>query len=85
MATSPFTILVDTREQRPWTFKKIPGYKGQGTLNVPCEWQSLGNNLGDYTIKGADHPVTQWRVSIERKSGGDLFSTILNRRAQFII
>lgn len=86
MATSPFTILVDTREQRPWTFSKIPGYKGQGTLTVPCEWRSLGNGYGDYTILGAEHscPVTKWRISIERKSPGDLFSTILTRRQQFL-
>lgn len=84
MTTSPFTILVDTKEQKPWTFTKIPGYKGQGILTVPCEWCSLGNSYGDYTIKGSESVTTKWRVSIERKSPSDLFSTILTRREQFL-
>ena len=70
-------------EKRPWEFQDIPGYKGQGTIIVPREWHSLGNGYGDYTIKGAVSDTCRWRLSIERKSASDLYSTLLARRRQF--
>jgi len=81
---SPFAILIDTREVHPWLFKDIPGMKGQGRIIVPCHWQSLGTGMGDYTIKGMEDAKTGWRISIERKSLPDLFSTILSNRARFV-
>lgn len=84
LTTSPFTILVDTREVKPWTFNNIPGYKGQGKIVVLRQWQSLGNGYGDYTLMEAESLTTKWRISIERKSLPDLFSTILSRRKQFV-
>ena len=83
--TSPFTILIDTREVKPWTFKEIPGYKGEGKLVVKIKWQSLGHHRGDYTIKeAATSKNCRWRLAIERKSVSDLYSTILSRRRQFV-
>ncbi len=82
---SPFTILIDSREVHPWGFRDIPGKKGQGTIIVPRKWYSLGNHCGDYTIEGTHLPShPHWKVSIERKSIGDLYSTILSRRANFV-
>lgn len=80
----PFTILIDTRESRPWTFTNIPGDSGEGTLIIPWEWQCLGTGWGDYTIKEAVNQEGKWRLSIERKSIDDLYSTILSRRDLFI-
>jgi len=83
--TSPFTVLIDTREGDPWTFSKVPGYKGEGRLKVKHEWHNLGHHRGDYTIKeAATDADCRWRLSIERKSISDLYSTILSRRRQFI-
>ena len=80
---SPFTILIDTRETHPWLFKDIPGLKSQGQIVVPTERHGLGTRLGDYTIDGAISLRSQWRISIERKSLNDLFSTILSNRDGF--
>ena len=80
---SPFIILIDTKEKKPWLFENVPGHKGEGIIQVDWEWQSLGDGYGDYTIKGATNPITKWRLSIERKSIDDLFSTILSRRRRF--
>jgi len=81
---SPFTILVDTMEKQPWTFREVPGEKGKGRTIVKTEWQSLGKGYGDYTIKGSESKNCRWRLSIERKSLTDLYSTILGRRRQFL-
>lgn len=83
ITVSPFTILIDTHEVKPWKFQKIPGLKGQGNIVVPREWKSLGIGQGDYTIKGCVGEAGRWRVSIERKSLQDLYATILTRRRQF--
>ena len=84
ITVSPFTVLVDTREVTPWTFRNIPGYKGQGRIVVKTEWKCLGNGLGDYTIKGAVSKESVWRISLERKSISDLYSTILSNRERFV-
>lgn len=84
MSTSPFTILVDVNEKRPWRFGSIPGPKGQGTITVPWEWYNLGHGYGDYTIKGATSKTCRWRLSVERKSPSDLYGTVLSRRRQFV-
>lgn len=66
-------ILVDTREQHPFTFD---GY------DVEKRFHCLGNNRGDYSIHGF-----QGRISIERKSMEDAQGTILGwgaRRENFL-
>ena len=83
LTISPFVILVDTRETRPWLFANVPGLKNEGLIQVRTRWQCLGNSLGDYSIDGAQSNETGWKISIERKSLADLYSTILQRRSHF--
>ena len=77
---SPFVILIDTRETKPWKFEHVPAPGGKGEIDVQRKWQCLGDHLGDYTIQGAAS-----LLSIERKSLNDLFQTILGRRDNFEI
>jgi len=46
------TLVVDTREQRPWTFE-----------SYPVEVVQVGLKSGNYSIRGHEH----W-IAIERKS-----------------
>lgn len=74
----PFVIVVDTREQRPWTFLHLRADKDKGCR--PLEVSSYIGTLpsGDYSLKGYQH-----RVAVERKSKEDLFTTVGNGRARF--
>lgn len=83
VTVSPFDIAIDTREQKRWMFNNIPGNKGQGTILVKYEWISLGQSNGDYSIRGF-HIAGKPRISIERKSLSDLYSTILSERTRFV-
>lgn len=60
-------IIVDTREQTPWTFE------GQGISTVQARLAA-----GDYSVEGLES-----RVSIERKSLDDWTGTVLRDRARF--
>lgn len=60
-------VIVDTREQTPWTFE------GQ---SVALERAKLA--AGDYSIAGLER-----RVAIERKSLDDWCGTVLQDRARF--
>lgn len=61
-------IIVDTREQQPWTFEGLPGIvTRRGKLDT-----------GDYSVSGFEH-----RITIERKSIEDWTGTILRERARF--
>ncbi len=83
---NPFTVLIDTGEQQPFTFQGIKTDASQGNkqLIVPTEWKSLGrhpNSLGDYSVAGGEG-----RCHIERKSMEDAQGTILGwegRRERF--
>lgn len=69
--TNPFTIVVDSREQRPWTFGAIraDARHSHRPIEVPWEWGTL--KAGDYSIKGMET-----EVAIERKSLADLFGSV---------
>lgn len=69
----PFTILVDSREQHPFTFVGHLADSDQGhrPLLVPVEHTHLGDSHGDYAIKGMDD------CFIERKSLDDAQGTFL--------
>ena len=75
----PFTVIVDTREQYPYTFAKIPADKGEGggTLTVPTERGTL--ETGDYSIKGLEQII-----AIESKSKEDLFGSLGSGRGRFV-
>lgn len=81
--TCPFTIVIDTREQLPFTFQgfRRDAKNHRRPLIVPVVYESLGDHHGDYSIKGFEE-----RVSIERKSMNDAHGTFLGwgeRRARF--
>ena len=70
MTKQPFTIIIDTREQRPYTFQNI--------RPEPRQTITQGLLTGDYSIVGLED-----RVCIERKSLTDLFSSVGTGRARF--
>ncbi len=75
---SPFTVAVDTREQKPWTFKDIQG--GPRELHRPLKVLVERKKLdqGDYSIIGLeDH------IAIERKSLEDCFNSCGQGRKRF--
>lgn len=74
---APFTVLIDSAEQTPFTFTGLKDDTSDGgrPLIVPTEWRCLGrhpDSQGDYSISGY-----VGRVAIERKSMADAQSTIL--------
>lgn len=77
-APSPFTVLVDTREQLPYSFSGLFTDRDQGSLPLVVATRPLGLATGDYSIDGyAD------QVAIERKSLADLYGTIGQGRKRF--
>lgn len=61
-------IIIDTREQRPWTFS-----------DYDCETERKGLVTGDYSLVGLeDH------ISIERKSFADFLGSIGTGRDRFM-
>ena len=75
----PGTIVIDTREQRPYTFAGIRADKseGDGMLTVVTRRGTLAS--GDYSLDG--HTA---RVAVERKSKTDLWGTLGKGRARFV-
>lgn len=63
-------VVVDTREQQPWTFED-PACGAIETTRAKLE-------AGDYSVEGLER-----RVSIERKSLGDWVGTVIRDRARF--
>ena len=76
---SRFTVVADTREQKPWDFRGMPKARGAGVMEIPVVSRCLGNKMGDYSIEGCED-----KIAIERKSMDDLFGTVLSRRDGFI-
>src|SRR3990167_2143630 len=64
-----FSVIVDTREQRPLRFKDVPTIR-------------RGLKTGDYSIEDETGSYED-RISIERKSLEDLLSSITHRREHF--
>jgi len=77
-AACDFTVIVDTSEQTPFTFRDIERLKryGGGTLIIPTKKKSL--YTGDYSIEGAETEIT-----IERKEMGDFFHCCGGDRERF--
>ena len=78
LVVCPFRIVVDTREQFPYDFSRIPprGKDGGKFLTIPTVRSGLES--GDYSIEGFEG-----RVAIERKSLEDLYSTLGDGRERF--
>ncbi|HEY1192336.1 MAG TPA: hypothetical protein VGE74_32230, partial [Gemmata sp.] len=64
----PGTILIDTREQQPYTFAGFRADKRDGGGPLVVDTETVGLSSGDYSLAGyAD------RIAVERKSLNDLF------------
>lgn len=74
-----FTIIIDTREQHPFTFQGLESdARGdRRPLIVPTNAGTLQS--GDYSVKGLEHAV-----AVERKSMVDLYGTIGAGRDRFV-
>lgn len=75
---SAFTVVCDTREQAPWTFKKLKK-KVKGVMQ-PLDVLTIRRGLktGDYSILGYES-----KIVVERKSVADLVGTITTGRERF--
>lgn len=74
----PVPVLIDTREQLPYTFAglRADAKQGGGPLVVEARRATLAS--GDYSLDGyAD------RVAVERKSAADAFQTFSRGRDRF--
>jgi ERCC4-type nuclease len=73
-AVCPFTVVIDTREQHPYTFEDITA------AGRPVEVTTItaGLKSGDYSIQGHES-----EVAVERKSLQDLYSTLTAGRERF--
>lgn len=74
----PFTIVVDGQEKAPYRFGGMTTDAAMKSrpISVPISWAHL--KTGDYSIAGWEKHVT-----VERKSLGDLYSTLGQHRARF--
>ena len=77
MTKCPFTIIIDTAEQHPFTFRhvKADADKECELFEVTTVGQCLGRHpesYGDYSLVGGER-----RCCVERKSAEDFYSTIL--------
>lgn len=66
----PFTVVIDSREQCPFTFEGIAanGVNNHRIVKVPTVWRGLPT--GDYSIEGYEG-----QIICERKSLSDLFNS----------
>lgn len=76
--TVPFTVVIDTREQRPFEFAGLTSdaRHGRRPLVVPTTVGTLGQ--GDYSLVGLSDTV-----AVERKSHADLVGTLSQGRERF--
>lgn len=75
---TPFTILVDSREQAPYEFLNLRTNADDGNRLILPQIERRGLETGDYSLDGFEHCV-----AIERKSLEDLYSTLGQRRELF--
>jgi len=79
----PFTLLVDSAEQIPWTFAGLKSWRNSRDvpLIVPTVRRKLAESHGDYSVDGLER-----LAGVERKSQDDAYGTILgwgDRRENF--
>jgi len=76
LTSTPFTVVIDTREQAPYPFAQPL----TGPRKAPLSVQTITKGLptGDYSLVGFEG-----LVAIERKSLSDLYSTLGQGRARF--
>lgn len=74
----PFTVIIDTREQMSFSFMGMNVVKGQTRHPLLVKTASMTLASGDYSILGYSD-----KISIERKSLEDLYSTLTHGRERF--
>ena len=74
-SASPFAVVVDTREQHPFTFHGITGARRRELEIETCR---AGLKTGDYSVRGLED-----EIAVERKSKADLYGTVGRGRARF--
>ncbi len=79
LVVSPFTIIVDTREQVRYDFDAIPARLSDGGGSVVTRVVRRALKSGDYSIEGMEN-----RVVVERKSLADLYGTLGCGRNRFM-
>jgi ERCC4-type nuclease len=78
-AVAPLTIIIDSREQLPYTFEGLVDDAGPHPTGLPLRVPAVRRALpvGDYGVLGLP------RVVVERKSLGDFYSSLARRRENF--
>ena len=71
---APFAVVIDTREQHPYTFEDITA----GGRPVEVTTILAGLRSGDYSIQGHEDAI-----AVERKSLQDLYGTLTAGRDRF--
>ena len=74
----PFTTVIDTREQAPFSFRGIKSDAKQGGKPLIIKTTVKTLTSGDYSIEGFED-----RLACERKSLPDLFQTLSHGRDRF--
>lgn len=74
----PFVVLVDSREQAPFTFTGLEGEGRDAGRPLIVETRIAGLETGDYSIAGLES-----RFCVERKSVSDYFGSIGGGRERF--
>lgn len=73
---SEFTIVVDTRENKPFSFEEYPVEVLQNTIET-----------GDYAVHQPDHygnhDTLEAPFAVERKAAGDFVSSVSSSRERF--
>ena len=75
---NPFRIIVANNEKAPYTFDGFLADTDKQERPLVIPWELAHLKTGDYSIAGMED-----RVTIERKSLADLYSTLGKHRARF--
>lgn len=79
---APFTVVIDSREQAPFSFKGFTadgGGRGKPPLPLVVPITVAALATGDYSIAGHEA-----EIAVERKSKSDLFQTFISDRERGI-
>lgn len=77
---NPFEVLIDTREQAPWSFQGLTGDSRRKFRPLAVCTDRATLKTGDYSVKGFETDG----ICIERKSLADLFATLTAERNRFV-
>lgn len=75
----PFVVAVDSREQHPWSFRGLFSDSSAGNLPLAVMSKVVTLPTADYSIVGFES-----RITVERKSLGDAFSTFTHDRERWL-